>query len=1023
LFTDIEGSTRLLQHVGDDGYARLLREHHRILRETIAAHQGVEVSTEGDAFLVVFPDARDAVAMALSAQLALSSTRWPAGSQVRVRMGMHTGRAQLGGDNYVGLALHQAARVASAAHGGQVVASDATVHAALALPDGASWRSLGRHRLKDLGAAVELHQLYHGGLEANFAPLRSLERVAHNLPIQASSFLGRVDELGRGAELLATTRLLTLSGPGGIGKTRVAYQLAADQLNEFCDGVWVTELAAVRDPAMVEGTLIGVLGLRDEPGQSATETLVEYLRARRALVVLDNCEHVVDAAARLAAALVGGCEHVVVLATSREPLRVTGETVWSLGPLESPERGDLAVEVLEELDAVRLFCERAAEAKVDFELSADNAEAVASICKRLEGMPLAIELAAAWVRSLSPAQIGSRLGRSLELLAKGARGADSRQSSLRATIAWSTDLFSETEAILFSRLSVFVGGWDLEAAEDVCAEGAIDASQVVGLLDALVDKSMVAVSDHLSGQTRSRFLETIGAYAAEQLERSGQAEVFADRHAAFYSRLARDVAAEPVSGQGLDRLEVEHANLLGALDHLYRSGTPVDHGWLLQNLQRLWAVRGHWQLARRELLRYLARATRDRRLEGRCIGCLGNVALELFDYPEAQGRYEEAIRIARELGDRQSEGAWVGGLGNVALELGGYPEARARYEEALGVARELGDRQSEGAWVGGLGNVARELGDYPEARARYEEALGVARELGDRRSECYWVGSLGEVFSRLSDYQGARARYGEALPIARELGDRRYEGMSVGSLGDVAMHLRDYPQARARFEEALGIARELGNRRLEGGCVHGLGDVAMHLADYADATARYEEALGIARELGNRRLECGCVIGLGDVAMHRADYAEATARYEEALGIARELRDRRNEGMCLGSLGNVASDLGDYRTARAHYLAALSIARELGTGDVGILEECADLLARVERGEVAAQLLASAADLRGRAHKARSAREQERYDATFAICRAMLTEEAFASASAHGSELDWGSAAEIALEALSQSAG
>ncbi len=366
LSSEIEGSRRLQQRLGGDRYEEMLADHHRTRRERMDKHHGIEVVTDGDSSFAVFVDARDAVFAAL--ELTLGAGR-PNGRAGRIRIGLHTGPGRVGGNSYVGPAAHLAAHACAAAHGGQVVASAATRKAALQMPAATSWVALGRHRLNDLGAPVELFQLRHPDLVARFPPLRSLERVAHNLPIQLSSFLGRADELAMGAKLLAGTKLLSVTGPGGIGKTRLAYQLAAQELPNFPDGVWVAEFASLSGPEAVPARLMTALGLRDEPGRPATETIVTHLRDRTALVVLDNCEHVIEAAASLAAGLLSACAHLRVLTSSREPLRVSGECVWALEPLTLPEAGEEALEVVAGIDAVALFCERAAEAKISFALT------------------------------------------------------------------------------------------------------------------------------------------------------------------------------------------------------------------------------------------------------------------------------------------------------------------------------------------------------------------------------------------------------------------------------------------------------------------------------------------------------------------------------------------------------------------------------------------------------------------------------------------------------------------------------
>ena len=582
------------------------------------------------------------------------------------------------------------------------------------------------------------------------------------------------------------------------------------------------------------------------------------------------------------------------------------------------------------------------------------------------------------VRTLSPAQIVERLSHSLDLLSKGERGAGSRQASLRAAIAWSHDLLSTPEQTLFRRLSRFSGSFTLQGAEGICSGGSLEADEVLDCIDGLVDKSLVTFAEDRAGESRYRLLETIGAYAAEHLYAAGESSLLAQRHAAFYARLAHDCAEEGESASCLDRLEAEHPNLLVALEHLSSGDQPTVHGQLAADLSVFWDLHGHWRLARRELLRYARRPDGDRALQSRCAHGLGTVAINLGDYAEARAYYEEALGIAREFGDRRLQGDCLRGVARVATRLGEPTAAQARYEEALSIAREVGDRRFEGRCTGDLGIVALNLGDYRSARAFYEEALSIAREVGDRRFEGLWVGDIGDLAGKLRDYGEARDCFEKALSIAREVGDRRGESSSLGGLGDIALLLGDYVEARSFLEEALCTARDVGDRRGESMWIGGLGDLATRLGDYTDARIRYETALGIARELSHRRGEGWWVAGLGDVAVGVGDYPEARTRFEEALRIA----------------------------------------REFGESDIPLLEACAGLLGRLDRCEDAARLLAAADGLNAQAPDGRPAWEEARYQATLAICWARLDEETLASASKHGRSLDWTSALDAALECL-----
>jgi len=562
LFTDIEGSTALLQYLGDRRYADVLGEQRRLLRAAFQAGGGHEVDTQGDAFFVAFRRGQDAVATAAAAQRAITTHPWPDSAPVRVRMGLHTGEPTLVAGGYVGLDVHRAARIGSAGWGGQILLSQAT-HDAVTdnLPPGVSLRDLGEHRFKDLQRREQIFQLLHPDLPADFPPLRSLDALPNNLPRQLTSFIGREREMAEVKRLLTTTRLLTLTGSGGCGKTRLALQVAADLVEEFANGVWLVELAALTDPALVPQAVASALGVREEPGRPLLATLSDYLKAKRLLLLLDNCEHLVAACAYLAEALLRACPHLRILATSREALNIAGETVWRVPSLSLPDLLHLpSVEHLTQYEAVRLFIERALISRPDFVLTSQGAPSVAQVCHRLDGIPLAIELAAARVKVLSVEQIAARLDNRFRLLTSGSRTALPRQKTLRAAIDWSYDLLSETERMVLRRLSVFAGGWTLEAAEAICVGEGIEWHEVLDPLMQLVDKSLVMMEEQ-GGTVRYRLLETVRQYGRDKLPASGEADVVRGRHRDWYLALAERAEPELLgSNQAvwLERLETEH---------------------------------------------------------------------------------------------------------------------------------------------------------------------------------------------------------------------------------------------------------------------------------------------------------------------------------------------------------------------------------------------------------------------------------------------------------------------------------
>jgi predicted ATPase/DNA-binding SARP family transcriptional activator len=808
----------------------------------------------------------------------------------------------------------------------------------------------------------------------------SLGAFTHNLPVQVSSFLGRAEELVLGANLLAATRLLSVVGPGGVGKTRLAYELAEAQLQQFPGGVWVVELASEVDPQRIPALLLSGLGLRDEAARTATETIISYLADRQALVVLDNCEHVVDAAASVVAEMLGSCARLRVLATSRETLRVAGETVWQIGALDLPDTTEANLALVAAADAVALFCDRAAAARVGFALDIANVATVTTICSRLEGMPLAIELAAARVRTLPLTEIADRLEHSLDLLAKGPRHGDDRHSSLRATLTWSHDLLTPAEQVLFRRLAVFVGGFTLAAADSVCPGEGLRATKVLDALDGLVDKSLVHLSIDQAGQGRYRLLETVRAYAHERLVLVGELAEHLDRHARFYARLASDCAAKGATGGACDRLEADHPNILAALQHVAGADLAIEHGRLVLDLSLFWDLRGYWRLGEGELRAYLSRADRDGMQSAACLRRLGLVATRMGDYPQARAGYGVALTAARQVGDRWEESMSLGGLGHVAWYVADYADSGANYGEALAIARELGDPALEAKWLGNLALVAESLGNYAEASSRFETALIIARQTGDRHAEASMLGQMGVLASSVGDYQEALARYEEALVIFREIGDRYLEAGYLGNLGRISLRFGDDRAARSRFEEALTLSHALGGRQSEGYWIGSLGEVA-------------------------------CQVG---------DWQEARSRCEEALAIAREIGDRRSQQRWLDDLGGIECQLGQHAAARTRYQEALTMARELGKPDDPLLEGCASLLVALERYEEATEVLGAGGAITAQTHRGRSIAEQSQYDASLAACRTHLAEQIFELSYERGLASDWARASARALELLAQ---
>ncbi len=715
LFTDVEGSTKLLHELGAEEYAQALAEHRRILRKAFAGNGGVEVDTQGDAFFVAFPTAPSALQAAAQALEGLSP------GPIRVRMGIHTGTPHRAEEGYVGADVHRAARVAAAGPGGQVLVSAATV--ALTGADGL--RELGEHRLKDFQEPVSLYQL---GQES-FPPLKTISNT--NLPRPVSSFVGREREVEDVAALLEDgARLVTLTGPGGSGKTRLAIEAAAALVPEFKAGVYWIGLATLRDPALVIETIAQTLGSKDG--------LAEHIGERELLLLLDNLEQVVVAAPELAS-LLEACQNLTLLVTSRELLRVRGEVEYAVLPLAEPE-------------AVELFCARA---------RMEPDETVHELCRALDNLPLALELAAARTRVLSPQQILERLSKRLDLL-KGERDADPRQQTLRATIEWSYDLLSDYEKTLFARLAVFRGGCTLEATEEV-GDADLDT------LQSLADKSLVR-------HTQERFwmLETIREYASERLEHSGEDEQLRRRHAEHFLRLAEE--ASPNLGRGspaewLDRLEREHNNLRAALDRLeaWRETQRVLR--LTGALWLFWNIRGHLPEGSRRLEAALAADDGPTAARARALIGAAAMAARSGDAATARGRAEEALALNRALGDAWGTALSQSYVATAAAEDRDWARARQIAEECAQAFRELGDEHYAllATWL--LAWMCSELGDRDRARALTEENLCRSRALGNERVEAMSLDALAMLAVDEGRLQDALAMLKEAYRIHCGVGD------------------------------------------------------------------------------------------------------------------------------------------------------------------------------------------------------------------------------------------------------------
>jgi predicted ATPase/Tfp pilus assembly protein PilF len=835
-------------------------------------------------------------------------------------------------------------------------------------------------------AGIQHIELFHGDPQEKFAavlqglisqgitvvaPKKTVEErpqgALHNLPAELTSFVGREKEITAVNGLLATANILTLTGAGGCGKTRLALHVVAGLTADFPDGVWFVGLEALDEPSLVAQSVAAVLGVREEPGRPLLQTLTEFLRPKRVLLVLDNCEHVVEACAQLASALARACPALRIVATSREALGVGGERVyhvpslaapdprqWALGASPDPLIGASASHSLGphtptpstyfqpsdllQYEAVQLFVDRCRAVSRTFELTPQNASAVAQVCHRLDGIPLALELAAARVRLLTIEQIDTRLDDRFRLLTGGSRAALPRQQTLRATIDWSHELLDEPERALLRRLAVFAGGWSLEAAEAVCAVDLTDESpqgptaharagiaapgrrrspllvdqeDVLDLLGRLVDKSLVVVGETASS-VRYRFSDTLREYGLERLQESGEGGHLRRSHLRWFLELAEqaeEALAGTEQGEWLERLDLEHDNLRAALGSAAAVGEALAGLRLGAGLWRFWEIRGYPSEGRQRLETLLAAvdhgeggatagaasAVDEREQEAaraKVLNATGNLAHLQGDLTAAAEKHQESLTIRRALDDPAGVATSLNNLGFVALDQSEYEVARARFEECLRLCRELSDTPGIAAALGNLAILAQHCGEYAEARTLEEEALAMRRTLGDRIGIAASLNNLGLIAHEQADADRARTLFAEGLALQREMGNKQGIALALGNMGYVAECQGEFTNARSLYEQCLGLLRELGDRHSLAHCLSNLGHVAECLEEYATARALQEESLAIQGEVGDRRGAALSLLRLARALRGAGDTETAEARCRESLALAWELRDK-----------------------------------------------------------------------------------------------------------------------------------
>lgn len=822
LFTDIEGSTRLWEQEPERMRVALAR-HDLLMRKSIEQNRGVVFKTIGDAFCAAFGQATDAVAAAIGAQTEIKSEAWDLSAPILVRMALHVGDAEQRDNDYFGPPLNRVARLLATGFGQQILLSQAaTMLVQDELMPPVTVQSLGKHRLKDLLAPEQIWQLCHPELAREFPPLKTLDFLPTNLPQQVASFIGREREIAEVKRLLTATRLLTLTGSGGTGKTRLSLQVGAELLDSYEDGVWLVELAPLTDPALLVQTIASVLAVREEPGRPLIQTLAENLRAKRLLLILDNCEHVLATAANVADTLLRQSNPLQILATSREALNISGEQTFRIPSLSLPDMDDAALpDKLLDYESTRLFVERASAVSTGFRPSAVNATAVALICRRLDGIPLALELAAARVRSLPVEEINHRLDNCFQLLTGGNRSARPRQQTLRALIDWSYDLLNAQEKSLLARLAVFAGGFTLAAAEQVASgespgSECLEEWEILDLLTALADKSLLVYEGDREGISRYRMLETVRQYATEKLRNSGIEAFVRARHFRYFLDFAERAEPEMLradQARWIAEVEAEHDNLRGALEFCHQDETLSDLDLRLTGaLWRFWFFSSYLSEGRENITAALERRQShadDGALAKSLVG-LGVIAYFQGDLAGAQSACLRSQEHAQRAGDIWTTGVSLiisGVLANFEAKL---DAAKHNFEICLALAEQNKDDWLRALALSDLGFVALQEGNYPQAAERCEQSLVLAREVGERWCIFNSLYSLGLIRIVGGEFATARDLFREAMAISRELGHRISVALCMEGLAGAWGAQGDVEQAALLFGAAAAWREKIG---------------------------------------------------------------------------------------------------------------------------------------------------------------------------------------------------------------------